>query len=115
MHAPARRLRFTLESGALLHYVARMPTPDEARADAPIAPITPTDLSSADRLRAAMDILEDVVADRALLGLLTAEERMRLIRAAGHVFNPDNRARRRMVKANIRSHKAAKVSTTRRC
>jgi NAD(P)-dependent dehydrogenase (short-subunit alcohol dehydrogenase family) len=63
-----------------------------------------------ERARAATELLERIVADRGLLAHLPPEERTRLIRAAGHVYSPDNRARRRMVKAGIRLRKAARVS-----
>ena len=42
--------------------------------------------TAAERLKAATDILEEIVADRALLGALTVEERTRLLRAAGDVY-----------------------------
>ncbi|MEO5616967.1 MAG: SDR family NAD(P)-dependent oxidoreductase [Candidatus Eisenbacteria bacterium] len=63
-----------------------------------------------DRVRAATELLELVVGDRGLLAHLTAEQRMRLIRATGNVYSPDNRARRRMVKAGIRLRRAAVVN-----
>ena len=62
------------------------------------------------RASAAAELLERIVADRGLLAHLPPEERTRLIRAAGQVYSPDNRARRRMVKAGIRLRKAARVS-----
>ena len=61
------------------------------------------------RLRAAAELLESVSADRGLLALVPAEDRHRLINAAGEVFNPDTAARRRMVKAAIRQRKAERV------
>src|SRR5947209_16758670 len=50
-----------------------------------------SDASAADaeRLRLALTILEEIVADRALLGALPVEERTRLLRAAGDVYQPD--------------------------
>src|SRR5690242_13862466 len=50
--------------------------------------------SDADRLRAATEILEEIVRDRGLLGSLTVEERTRLIAAAGDLYNPDLEQRR---------------------
>jgi NAD(P)-dependent dehydrogenase (short-subunit alcohol dehydrogenase family) len=64
---------------------------------------------SAERLKAAIAILEEVVADRGLLGALTVEERTRLLRAAGDVFEPDVAQRRRWGKAVRRNEKAAKA------
>jgi len=63
----------------------------------------------AERIRAAADVLELLVADRALLAHVSAEDQRRLLRAAGHVFTPDAKARRRLVKAAIRLRKAARV------
>jgi len=68
------------------------------------------DHSLIERARAATELLERIAADRGLLAQLPSEERMRLVRAAGNVYSPDNRARRRMVKAGIRLRKAARVS-----
>jgi len=64
-----------------------VPLPDPAR------PAT-----TRDRLTAAIEALEAVVADRGLLGELSAGDRTRLIQAAGAVHTPDIRARRRFVK-----------------
>jgi NAD(P)-dependent dehydrogenase (short-subunit alcohol dehydrogenase family) len=61
------------------------------------------------RLRAAAEVLEAVAADRGLLAQVPAEDRRRFLDAAGKVYHPDVSARRRMVKATIRSRKAAKV------
>ena len=68
------------------------------------------DPTLSERVRAATELLERIVADRGLLAHLQPEERMRLLRAAGHVYSPDNRARKRLVKAGIRLQKAARVS-----
>ena len=54
-------------------------------------------------------MLEEIVADRALLGALTVEERTRLLRAAGDVYEPDLVQRRRWGKAVRRNEKAAKA------
>src|SRR3954447_17773567 len=62
------------------------------------------------RLRAAADLLESVVADRGLLASVPEEDRHRLLNAAGAVYVPDTTARRRMMKATIRRRKAEKVS-----
>jgi len=82
-----------------------MPIEDDAPAAA-----TPRPAELADEVRDATQLLETIVADRGLLALLTAEQRMRLIRAAGNVYSPDNRARRRMVKAGVRLRRAAVVN-----
>ena len=62
------------------------------------------------RLHAATALLEDIVADRALLAGVPADDQRRLLQAAGHVYSPDAIARRRLVRATIRAKKATKVS-----
>jgi NAD(P)-dependent dehydrogenase (short-subunit alcohol dehydrogenase family) len=61
------------------------------------------------RLRAATDLLEAIVADRGLLAGVSAEERQRLIQAAGHIYAPDATSRRQLVRAGVRRRKAEKV------
>jgi NAD(P)-dependent dehydrogenase (short-subunit alcohol dehydrogenase family) len=79
---------------------------EAARAeDAPAAPA-----NVAERIRAAAEILEAIDADRGLLAPLALEERARLLRAARRVSNPDNRARRRLVKATARQRRRAEVA-----
>ncbi len=63
---------------------------------------------ASDRLRAAIETLEDIVRDRGLLRELTLEEQTRLRTAAGSIFNPDIAERRRSAKALRRKDKAAK-------
>ncbi len=63
------------------------------------------------RARAATELLQQIVADRALLAHLTPEDRTRLIQAAGHVYSPDNRSRRRLIKARARLSKVGRVTT----
>src|SRR6266566_129553 len=63
----------------------------------------------AERLRAVTAALEEIVRDRSLLGSLTVEERTRLLRAAGDVYEPDLVQRRRWGKAVRRNEKAARV------
>ncbi len=62
-----------------------------------------------DRLRAATELLEAVVADRQLLASLSLEDRTRLLNAAGNVYSPDVEERRRQIKSQRRQHKAQKV------
>lgn len=70
------------------------PAPDDAA-----APVRP------EPLRAAIEALEQVAANRRLLAELSAEERRRLMIAAGQVYNPDRAARRKLVKEITRSRK----------
>jgi NAD(P)-dependent dehydrogenase (short-subunit alcohol dehydrogenase family) len=60
------------------------------------------------RLREAAAALEAVAEDRALLASLSAEDRARLIQAAGQIFCPDTAERRRLTKASIRQRKLKK-------
>ena len=64
---------------------------------------------SADELKSAADLLERVARDRALLAALPEEERTRLVQAAGEVFCPDLRERRRLVKAKSRQRKTEQM------
>jgi len=61
------------------------------------------------QLRAASELLEKVAANRALLSTLTVEERTRLLTAAGEIYCPDLKERRRLVKARIKQRKAEKL------
>ncbi|HTV75600.1 MAG TPA: hypothetical protein VMD57_01275, partial [Candidatus Baltobacteraceae bacterium] len=64
---------------------------------------------AAARLKAAAEILEKAVGNRALLGELSEEERTRLLTAAGAIYCPDVNERRRLVKATVRRRKAEKI------
>ncbi len=61
------------------------------------------------QLKYAAEILETVVANRALLAQLSVEERTRLLKAAGEVYCPEVDERRRLVKAKVRQRKAEKI------
>ena len=65
--------------------------------------------SLAHRLRAAADLLEEIVADRAILAEIPEPDRNRLLQAAGHVSRPDAIDRRRLLKAGKRKRKAERV------
>jgi NAD(P)-dependent dehydrogenase (short-subunit alcohol dehydrogenase family) len=73
--------------------------------DLPSAAVRPDSFSA----RALLQEMERVAKNRALLAELTAEERSRIIQAAGDIFSPDIAERRRLVKAKQRRHKAEKV------
>lgn len=62
-----------------------------------------------EQLRAAIQTLEKVAADRALMTALSPEEHTRLLRAAGEIFSPDPREKRRFTKARIRKRKQEKI------
>ncbi|MFO1513394.1 MAG: SDR family oxidoreductase [Verrucomicrobiota bacterium] len=66
------------------------------------------DYELAAQLKAAAEILERAVKDRALLGQLSVAERTRLLKAAGEIYAPDVHQRRRLVKATIKRRKAEK-------
>jgi NAD(P)-dependent dehydrogenase (short-subunit alcohol dehydrogenase family) len=61
------------------------------------------------RLREATELLESVVKDRGVLAQIPAEERHRLMNAAGQVYHPDANARRQMVRATTRARKAERI------
>ena len=61
------------------------------------------------RLRDATALLESIAGDRTMLDVLTAEERARLVTAAGDVFCPDVEQRRTWAKARRRQARADKV------
>ena len=64
---------------------------------------------SPEALNAAIALLERLANDRALLARASAEDRARLLQAAGLVFCPDVSERRRLVKARVRQRKAEKL------
>ncbi len=63
----------------------------------------------ADRLRAATAVLEEIVADRALLADIPVDDRNRFLQAAGRVSRPDVIDRRRLLKVSKRKRKAERV------
>ncbi len=68
-----------------------------------------TDSEIQTQLRAATELLEALVQDRGLLALVPANERERLLQAAGQVSRPDAPARRRLLKAKQRQRKAQRA------
>jgi hypothetical protein len=70
---------------------------------------TATPNALAQRLRAAVELLEGVAVDRTLLSNLSLEERTRLLHAAGQLYCPDVKERRRLVKAKVRQRKLEKL------
>jgi len=68
-----------------------------------------TNPPSAEEWKTAVDLLERIVGDRALLAALPEAERVRLVQAAGDVFCPDVGERRRLSKARGRQRKTEKV------
>ncbi len=62
-----------------------------------------------DRLRAAIEVLETIAADRTLLGEVSAEDRLRLLQAAGRVSRPDAKVRRQAARAARRRHKSERI------
>jgi NAD(P)-dependent dehydrogenase (short-subunit alcohol dehydrogenase family) len=70
--------------------------------------MTPKPIDPA-QLRAAVELLESIVDDRATLAGIPDDERKRLLQAAGKVSRPDAIDRRRLLKASNRKRKAEKV------
>jgi NAD(P)-dependent dehydrogenase (short-subunit alcohol dehydrogenase family) len=66
------------------------------------------------QFEALIALLEDIGRDRGLLADLSAEERTRLIQAAGRIYNPDVAARRHLVKAIEKRRKAERVGQAER-
>ncbi|MEO6866266.1 MAG: SDR family oxidoreductase [Gemmatimonadaceae bacterium] len=64
----------------------------------------------ADRLRAAAELLESIVDNRALLAGVAEADRTRLLQAAGRISRPDAVDRRRLVQATKRDRKTAKAN-----
>ena len=62
-----------------------------------------------EQLRAVAELLEKVADNRTLLAGLSLEEHARLMKAAGDVYCPDVRERRRLVKARSRQRKNDKL------
>ncbi len=62
-----------------------------------------------ERIKAAVELLEAVSANRELLAEVSVEEQHRLLKAAGQIARPDSRARRQLVKEYARKRKAAKT------
>jgi NAD(P)-dependent dehydrogenase (short-subunit alcohol dehydrogenase family) len=63
---------------------------------------------TADTLRRCTEVLEAVVADRALLGQLSQHDRLALLKAAGRVVHPDDTQKRRLVRT-LRQENRRKV------
>jgi NAD(P)-dependent dehydrogenase (short-subunit alcohol dehydrogenase family) len=65
--------------------------------------------NAAQQLRAALHILEKAATNRSLLAELSTEEYSRLLKAAGEVFLPNPKEKRRFIKTRIRQRKAEKL------
>src|SRR5712671_7052090 len=65
--------------------------------------------SLSERLRAAADLLETIVADRSLLAEIPEADRNRFLNAAGRVSRPDALSRRQLLKVVKRNKRAEKV------
>ncbi|HEU4877882.1 MAG TPA: SDR family oxidoreductase [Gemmatimonadaceae bacterium] len=66
-------------------------------------------ITLAERLKRAAELLEEIVADRAILAEVDVEDRNRLLQAAGQVSRPDVIDRRRLLKVSKRKRKAERV------
>ncbi|KAB7777991.1 SDR family NAD(P)-dependent oxidoreductase, partial [Xanthomonas sp. LMG 12460] len=73
------------------------------------APVSPDDLPQAERLRIALDLLETIAADRRVLDTLPEAERVRLLQVVAQVFNPEPKARRKLLKEQARERHQEKV------
>jgi len=84
-----------------------MPDQTTHPAASPADPGSPASLVA--QLKAAAALLEKAAANRALLAELSEEERTRLLTAAGNIYCPDLKERRRLVKARVKQRKAEKL------
>ncbi|MET0548495.1 MAG: SDR family oxidoreductase [Xanthomonas sp.] len=73
------------------------------------APVSPDDLPLAERLRIALDLLETIAADRRVLDTMPEAERVRLLQVVAQVFNPEPKARRKLLKEQARERHQEKV------
>ena len=71
--------------------------------------LQPADRAFQERLRAAIDLLESIAADRPLLDRMPEKERERLHQAVAKVYHPDPIQRRKRMKAAERERRAAGV------
>src|SRR5438552_1308972 len=71
-----------------------------------LAPIETKDDELPQRFRIVIELLEAVALNRVLLARLSAEDRTRLVQAAGEVYCPEPAERRRLLKAAQHRQKA---------
>jgi NAD(P)-dependent dehydrogenase (short-subunit alcohol dehydrogenase family) len=76
---------------------------------APPPPAAQKDADLCQRLQTTIELLEAVAQNRALLAVLSDENRRRLLQAAGEVYCPNAANRRRLVKATQRQRKARQL------
>jgi NAD(P)-dependent dehydrogenase (short-subunit alcohol dehydrogenase family) len=69
----------------------------------------PDAVTTLERLRETIELLEAIAADRSVLAGVADEERKRLLQAVALVYSPDRVERRRMSKIAARQRKAARV------
>jgi NAD(P)-dependent dehydrogenase (short-subunit alcohol dehydrogenase family) len=77
-------------------------------------PREPDSNSLSERLRAAADLLETIVADRSLLADIPEADRNRFLNAAGRVSRPDALSRRQLLKVVKRKKRVEKVQRAER-
>lgn len=78
-------------------------------------PTTPADAGDAtapERVRAALDLLEAIAADRSVLDALPVDDRKRLHQAVARVYHPEPGARRQKLKALERERNAENIRRT---
>ncbi len=85
--------------------MSEQPNPGAAQTDEPVQ----SNEVLAARLRESVSVLEQAASNRALLASLSAEDRSRLVAAAGEIYCPDLSQRRRLVKARVKQRKAEKA------
>ena len=83
--------------------------PAKSAHDKTVANGEANDAALVEKLRVAAELLETVAGNRSLLMELSEPERVRLLTAAGEIYCPDVRERRRLVKATSRRRKADRL------
>jgi NAD(P)-dependent dehydrogenase (short-subunit alcohol dehydrogenase family) len=77
--------------------------------NATASPPAAEELPLSDRLRAALDLLEAIEADRSVLDTLPEADRVRLHRVVAKVYHPEPKARRQMLKQQAKQRHQEKV------
>ena len=70
---------------------------------------SPEQIELLEQVHATSDLLEAIVANRGLLATIPKGDKLRLLAACAHVYHPDAKARRLLVKATVRERKAARI------
>ena len=81
-----------------------------AIASPPADALPQDELPLTDRLRAALDLLEAIEADRAVLDTLPEDDRVRFHQVVAKVYHPEPKARRQKLKQQAKQRHQEKVA-----